>query len=93
MPAELVEISKTRNLPKSSVPLVLIHDGGGTIYQYHLLGPLNRDVYGIANPYFDSGIKAAGGIPELAMDYAEAIRRSVGSGPVIIGGELCIAIS
>lgn len=87
MPAELEEIDKPRDSKSSAVPLVLIHDGGGTIFQYYMLGPLNREVYGIANPYHNASEKPAGGIHELAREYVEAIRKTIGRGPVIVGGE------
>lgn len=87
MSAKLEEIDITRNNSGSSVPLILIHDGGGTIFQYYTLGPLSRDVYGIANPYFSSGDGDAVSITDLASKYAEVIQKSFGSSSVIVGGE------
>lgn len=86
MPAILEEVDKPMHGYGSATPLVLIHDGGGTIFQYFMLGSLRRATYAIANPYFDDGIKPAGGIPQLAKEYAEAIRGTIGKGPVIVGG-------
>ncbi|KAF2721126.1 alpha/beta-hydrolase, partial [Polychaeton citri CBS 116435] len=67
-------------------PLVLIHDGGGTAFNYHLLGPLERNVFAISNPHFDSGEPWSGGLPEMAVCYAKMIEMEVANGPVIIGG-------
>ncbi|KAF2150239.1 alpha/beta-hydrolase [Myriangium duriaei CBS 260.36] len=70
----------------SLAPLVLLHDGGGTIYSYHALGPLHRDVYGISNPKFESDLAWEGGIPEMALTYADMIRENIPAGPVLLGG-------
>ncbi|CAK7269785.1 hypothetical protein SEPCBS119000_003747 [Sporothrix epigloea] len=69
-----------------SIPLILIHDGGGTTFSYHLVGDLNRTVLGIANPRFRSGIPWAGGLREMATAYAASVEGAVSSGPVILGG-------
>ncbi|KAK4100150.1 alpha/beta-hydrolase [Parathielavia hyrcaniae] len=74
--------------PKSSkppTPLVLIHDGGGTIFSYHCLGNLGRPVYGIANPHYYGG-RWEGGIPEMATRYLQFIKSAVPGGDIIIGG-------
>ncbi|CAK7205684.1 hypothetical protein SEUCBS139899_008463 [Sporothrix eucalyptigena] len=70
----------------NATPLVLIHDGGGTIFSYHLLGDLGRKVVGIANPRFRSSIPWAGGLHEMATAYAGFVAKAVPSGPVILGG-------
>jgi hypothetical protein len=69
-------------------PLFLLHDGGGTIFQYFLLGPLRRKVYGIQNSRFASGRSWEGGVPEMASEYVELIKSVVPSGKIIIGGKL-----
>lgn len=86
MPAILEEIDNPKDGYGSAIPLVLIHDGGGSIFQYFMVGSLGRTIYGIANPYFESGVRPEGGIPQLAKEYAEAIRGTIETGPVIIGG-------
>ncbi len=68
------------------IPLVLIHDGGGTIFSYYLVGDLGRAVYGIANPRYDTGRAWTGGIPEMARHYLAFVKAAVPSGPVILGG-------
>ncbi|TLD19339.1 hypothetical protein PspLS_10024 [Pyricularia sp. CBS 133598] len=57
-------------------PLVLMHDGGGTVFNYHCIDPqLGRRVLGIANPNFDSGRSwLPGGIPEMARHYVRLLR-------------------
>jgi hypothetical protein len=71
----------------TTLPLVLIHDGGGTIFQYYLLGPFSRQVFGISSPYFESGSKPPDGVPQLAKEYAHAIEAEIGHGDIVLGGE------
>ncbi|XMA14643.1 hypothetical protein WAI453_007434 [Rhynchosporium graminicola] len=68
-----------------SIPLILFHDGGGTIYQYFLLQSISRQVYGVQNPYFESG-KTWASLKDMARSYVECIKTSVAPGPVILGG-------
>lgn len=71
-------------------PLFLLHDGGGTVFSYHLLNPLGgRAVYGIHNPHFNEPEKVwTDGIPEMAWHYAQLIKRTLppSGGDVILGG-------
>ncbi len=69
-----------------ATPLVLIHDGGGTIFSYYLLDDLGRRLWGIANPRFKTGVPWAGGLHEMATIYAGLVARAVPSGGVILGG-------
>ncbi|TPX18300.1 uncharacterized protein E0L32_011798 [Thyridium curvatum] len=69
-----------------ATPLVLFHDGGGTVFSYYLLEDLGRPVYGIANPRFYSGEPWEGGLPEMARHYIGYIREAVPPGPVLVGG-------
>ncbi|KAM7189111.1 hypothetical protein V8F33_010232, partial [Rhypophila sp. PSN 637] len=57
----------------SQAPLFLIHDGGGTIFNYFLLGPLGRAVWGIYNPRFESGGRWEGGVSQMASEYLALI--------------------
>jgi hypothetical protein len=88
MPAVLERLDTLRLRGHAShIPLILIHDGGGTIFEYYMLGPLYRRTYGIPNPYFhDGGSPPAGGVPQLAKEYAEAIQATIRNGPILIGG-------
>ncbi|KAK0735415.1 Alpha/Beta hydrolase protein [Apiosordaria backusii] len=71
---------------KPPTPLVLIHDGGGTVFSYYCLGELDRTVHGISNPHYDSGEPFPGGIPEMARQYVKYIKSVVPRGNLIIGG-------
>ncbi|KAK3328022.1 Alpha/Beta hydrolase protein [Cercophora scortea] len=68
------------------VPLILMHDGGGTVFSYHCLGDLSRPLYGIYNPCYHSGGTWEGGIPDMARHYVDLIKESVPRGDIIIGG-------
>jgi hypothetical protein len=72
--------------PPGSLPLFLIHDSGGTIFNYFLLTSLNRTVYGIYNPHFDSCNNWDGGFRAMGMEYISLIKSAVPSGNVLIGG-------
>lgn len=77
----------TPTLHPPSTPLILLHDGGGTTFSYHLLGPLGRAVYGIHNPHFYHPEQVwTDGIPEMAWHYAQLIKKTVPKGDVILGG-------
>jgi thioesterase domain-containing protein len=88
------EIGKPNNNASSSgqdpTPLILIHDGGGTIFSYYCLGnlaPPTRLVYGIANPRYETGGSFAGGLPEMAREYLQYIKSVIPhGGDAIIGG-------
>jgi thioesterase domain-containing protein len=87
-----------RDFSPAKVPIIFIHDGGGTTFAYHCLDPLKRFVYGIQNPNFHTGGVFAGGLPEMARLYAGWIRTAIaepdfpaarnldGSVDIIIGG-------
>ncbi|POS72138.1 Amt4 [Diaporthe helianthi] len=71
----------------SHIPLVLIHDGGGTCFSYYCLNPIGRIVYEIHNPHFYSAKPWPGGIPEMARHYVGLIRNSaVPRGRILLGG-------
>ena len=73
-------------------PLILIHDGGGTIFNYFLLKPLRRPVWGIYNPKWDTGETWEGGLHEMAVEYLRLIRTVVPSGNILLGGKLKQAV-
>lgn len=68
-------------------PLVLIHDGGGAIFSYFLLGALNRDVWAIYNPKYFEGEAWEGGIDEMAHHYVDLIIKTGLKGNIILGGK------
>lgn len=63
----------------SSTTAILIHDGGGTSFPYHCLGPLHRNIYSIWNPHFYSGDTFPDGLPQMGKIYADYIRETVKS--------------
>lgn len=67
--------------------LVLIHDGGGTTFGYHILDPLDRDVYGIHNPHFYTAEPWEGGMDEMARHYIDLLKKAGISGTIFLGGE------
>ncbi|EED13573.1 conserved hypothetical protein [Talaromyces stipitatus ATCC 10500] len=69
-----------------SVPLFLIHDGGGTITSYYSFGNLGRDLYGIYNPRFQDNEKWTGGIGEMAKEYVKMIKSVSPGNKIILGG-------
>lgn len=77
----------------SSVPLFLIHDGGGTITNYFAFGSLGRDLYGIYNPRFQNGQTWPGGIAEMAKEYVEMIKEISPSKTILLGGTLMFAVN
>lgn len=93
MSAVLEKIDEPEQGSSSTTPLVFIHDGSGTIFHYYMLGPLNRTVYGVAYPYFDDQTMPPGGLHQLATEYAEAIRETIGKGSVIVGGSRLLTLS
>ena len=72
----------------SNIPLFLIHDGGGTIVSYTMLGSLRRTVWGIHNPKFYEGGFWDGGFLAMAEHYTELIRSNSPRGSkILLGGE------
>jgi hypothetical protein len=93
MSAALEKVDEPEQGSPDTTPLVLIHDGSGTVFHYYMLGPLNRTLYAIAYPYFDSQSMPAGGLHQLATEYVAAIRETVGKGPIIVGGSRLLSQS
>lgn len=75
---------------QNAIPLVLIHDGGGTVFNYWTLGPLNRQMYGISDPAFESGAQWKdweGGLVQMAELYCNMVKKEIGKGKIILGGK------
>lgn len=68
-------------------PLVLIHDGGGTIFSYLKLSPLDRAVYGIHNKRPGPHGRWEGGLHQMAEEYYGLIKSIISNGPFILGGQ------
>lgn len=71
-------------------PLVLIHDGGGTVFGYFGLGSLGRKVWAIHNPRFATAEPWEGGIEEMADHYIKLMERAGIRGSILLGG-MCFA--
>lgn len=68
-------------------PLVLFHDGSGSIEHYRKITHIGGDVYAIKNPTMKE-THWAEGLIDMAQKYPSAIIRSL-KGPVIVGGMPC----
>ncbi|KAI2602584.1 alpha/beta-hydrolase [Hypoxylon sp. NC1633] len=74
-------------LAKPPAPLVLVHDGGGTAFSYHLLDPINRPIWGIENARLHQGGWWDGGIREMAAYYVELLGNIMpAGGDILLGG-------
>ncbi|CAJ2509171.1 Uu.00g141970.m01.CDS01 [Anthostomella pinea] len=74
-------------LARPRAPLVLLHDGGGTTFSYHLLDPMDRPVWAIYNARLDEGGYWEGGIPQMAAHYIELIGGVLPEGgEILLGG-------
>ncbi|KAI9900854.1 hypothetical protein N3K66_005116 [Trichothecium roseum] len=71
------DLSNPDSLTCTTTTTILIHDGGGTVFPYHRLGPMSRNLYGIANPNFFSGAEFPGGVIEMGRLYADFIRSAI----------------
>ncbi|KAF5025104.1 hypothetical protein F66182_2805 [Fusarium sp. NRRL 66182] len=72
---EIVQPADWRTL--NTVPVFLMHDGGGTTFAYHCLETLHRPVYGIHNPNFRSGEPYDGGLSDMARQYCGFIQKAI----------------
>lgn len=71
---------------RHAIPLVLIHDGGGTIFSYYFIDDVSRRLYAVSDPHFENGEKWEGGIAEMGRHYAQLIKAALPRGQVILGG-------
>ena len=86
--SNIVQIQrKNEGADADLLPLVLIHDSGGTLFSYYCLGNLASDVYGISNPHFSSGRPWKGGVRQMAKLYAKFIRSVIPNGKILLGGK------
>ncbi|SMQ51449.1 unnamed protein product [Zymoseptoria tritici ST99CH_3D1] len=75
-----------RSALRRNPPLLLSHDGSGTIFNYYLLDPLERDVFGFQDPRAACGNGWEGGIHQMARLYYDCMKTAVKPGPVLLGG-------
>lgn len=86
MGLDTVPVSSQRSANSGRSPLFLIHDGSGLVHYIRRLLPLDRDVWGIHNPYL-FGKNPWDTVEDMAAEYAGYVKSTAPSGPVILGGE------
>ncbi|KAM7186523.1 hypothetical protein V8F20_011345 [Naviculisporaceae sp. PSN 640] len=69
-----------------ATPLVLFHDGSGTVFSYHMLGDLSRPMWAVSNPHYGKDTKFLLGMPEMARRYVSNMKKCIPSGKIILGG-------
>lgn len=79
-------ISEGDSPSSGEVPLVLVHDGSGLVYDYLCLSRLSRPVYAFYDPSFFSEREWRGGIPEMAACYYDLMHEEVPPGQILLGG-------
>lgn len=82
-------VRQSRNGPNDSPPpLFLIHDASGLISAYFKLGPLDRPVYGLYDPKFDSNSLGGGwqDVNQMAENCIRLIKRRYPRGEIVVGG-------
>lgn len=82
-----IQTCPPNKLADEPLPLVLLHDGGGTTFSYFFLDHLDRDVWALHNPNFFTGEPFAGGMDAMARHYIELIAKAGISGKILIGGQ------
>ncbi|KAG6040928.1 hypothetical protein E4U41_006579, partial [Claviceps citrina] len=70
---------------RGALPLVLMHDGGGTTFSYFLLGSLSRDVWAVHDSRYFEGRAWEGGVEELAGAYLGYLAGEGIMGRVVLG--------
>ncbi|KAI0836019.1 alpha/beta-hydrolase [Hypoxylon sp. FL0890] len=74
-------------LSKPRAPLILVHDGGGTTFSYHLLDPIDRPLWGIENARLHDGGWWEGGISQMATHYIGLLGKIMPQGgDILLGG-------
>ncbi|KAI1459756.1 alpha/beta-hydrolase [Annulohypoxylon moriforme] len=74
-------------LTKQRAPLILVHDGGGTNFSYHLLNPVDRPLWGIENARLHDGGFWEGGIAQMAAHYVGLLAKILPEGgDILLGG-------
>lgn len=86
---QLMRVQNGSKFPDSA-PLYLIHPGAGMCFEYHRIGPLDREVHAIQDPRMFSDAKDDWScIDEMAQHYAAIVSKSRPSYPsrgIVLGG-------
>lgn len=87
-------VQEGRRKLASAIPLVLIHDGGGTTFGYYTLGDLTpeRELWAIHNPDFKRSRPYPLTMEEMAKNYINLIQSSGIKGPIYLGGEQSVGV-
>jgi hypothetical protein len=82
-------VQEGRKKLASSIPVVLIHDGGGSTFGYYTLGDLQpeRELWAIHNPDFKRSRPYPMTMEEMAQNYIYLIQSSGIRGPIYLGGK------
>ena len=75
----------------AAIPIFLFHDASGTISSYYALGPMERDVYAIADRPMEGNTYES--IQEKSRRYYAAIKAQVPEGRILVGGNSQIVAS
>lgn len=70
----------------SRTPLFLLHDAGGTVWNYYKLEHVGRPIYCIYNPWFNAETHWDGGSARFVTEYIKLIQLVVPSGEILVGG-------
>ena len=73
---------------RTSPPLILIHDGGGTTFAYFSLGNLDREVWALHNPHYFTAEPWEGGMEAMAHHYIRLIQDAGFTGEILLGGKI-----
>lgn len=77
----------------SRTPLFLLHDAGGTVFNYYKLGNVGRPIYTIYNPWFKSETRWDRGSMRFVTEYIKLIQSVVSSGEILVRGIFRINIT
>jgi hypothetical protein len=69
-------------------PLFLLHDAGGTIFNYYKIETIGRPIYAIRNPWLKCEERWVGGASKFVNEYIELIKKVVSAGEILVGGML-----
>jgi len=82
---DTIPVSVQRTRLSGRAPLFLIHDGSGLVKYVHSIPPLDRDLWGIHNPYFINS-RPWESVVSMAAEYAKYTTKVAGLGPILLGG-------
>ncbi|EMD58175.1 hypothetical protein COCSADRAFT_42084 [Bipolaris sorokiniana ND90Pr] len=82
----MTKLLRIQRGPSGTPPLVLVHGGGGTLYEYFSLHSMNRDVWGMPYPGYGIDQKSTSSLSEMAKTYIMMLRNTISSGDIILGG-------